>query len=94
VCDLADRVTLAVDDELDARFPAECLARVTVRTADETYVSDVQRPRGARERPLSPDARREKVASLLAPTVTDHETVRDVLATPGAPIDALLSPWR
>lgn len=49
---LADRVTLRCVPELDARFPAETLARVTVTHRGKRYVSAVTAPRGEASAPL------------------------------------------
>ncbi|WP_435196162.1 MmgE/PrpD family protein [Natronomonas sp. EA1] len=92
---LAERVDLVVDEGLDDRFPAECLARVTVETPAETYRSDVRRPPGAREQPLTRAERGEKARRLLAPTVDAAavETLRETLRKPDQPVRALLTPW-
>ncbi|QZP39571.1 MmgE/PrpD family protein [Halobaculum magnesiiphilum] len=92
---LADRIDIAVDESLDERFPTECLARVTVETTDGTYQSDVTRPPGARERPLTQGERIEKASRLLRPTVdeTAVESIRETLRAPDRPVRALLAPW-
>lgn len=93
---LADRVELVVDLDLEARFPAECLARVELETTDgQVYDSGVTRPRGANDRPLSQPERREKATDLLAArlpadAITDIDTA---LADPVATVDELLTPW-
>ncbi|WP_435317203.1 MmgE/PrpD family protein [Haloarchaeobius sp. TZWSO28] len=93
---LADRVDLVVDDALERRFPAECLARVDLVTASGTYSSDVLRPRGAREQPLTDAERREKAAGLFEPTVPAETVsrVERVLGDPDARVDSLLEPWQ
>ena len=48
----AERVTLRCVSELDARFPAETLARVTVTHCGERHVSPVTAPRGEASSPL------------------------------------------
>jgi|AntDeeMetagen192_2_1112575.scaffolds.fasta_scaffold07419_1 2-methylcitrate dehydratase PrpD len=94
---LADRVELVVDPALDDRFPTECLARVTVRTDDgRTYESEVTRPRGARDRPLSPDERREKIVSLVSNRLPERivdETIAH-LENGDARVRSLLAPWQ
>lgn len=94
---LAERVQLHVDDDLEARFPAECLARVDLETADgQVFSSGVTRPRGATGRPLSPEDRREKASDLIegrVPTGTVAE-LRTVLEDPARPVADLLEPWR
>lgn len=96
VAALADRVDLVVDDELDARFPTECLARVTVETPNETYQSAVTRPPGARGQPLSEAARLTKARRLLTPTVDEGavETIRETLGAPKQSVEALVEPWQ
>ncbi len=93
---LADCVELRVDDDIDARFPAECLARVELDVGDETYASAVTRPRGSQDRPLSPPAHREKVETLCGPTVARAEVdrVRTALRDRTAPVASLLAAWR
>lgn len=93
---LSDRIEFAVDDELDERFPRECLARVSITTADETYRSDVTRGRGAREVPLSTEERRQKARRLVSPTLPEHIVghLADVLESEPAPSTRLLGPWR
>jgi 2-methylcitrate dehydratase PrpD len=91
----ADCVDLVVDSDVDARFPAECLARVEVETSDGTYRSPVTRPPGARERPLSEARRLRKARDLFTPTLptsaVDH--VRDALQSPDRPVAELFGPW-
>ncbi|MHB9287133.1 MmgE/PrpD family protein [Halobacteriales archaeon Cl-PHB] len=93
---LADAVDLVTAPEIDERFPAECLARVELATAERTYESDVTRPRGARERPLSATAQAAKVASLCAPTVdaAGVDRVRAALADRTAPLAEVVAPWQ
>lgn len=43
---LAERVTLRLDPELDACFPARTLARVKVTCAGRSFTSDVTSPSG------------------------------------------------
>lgn len=50
---LASKVELALSPGLDARFPAETLARVTITCGDRSYMSDVTAPRGEASNPLS-----------------------------------------
>ena len=58
---LAQRVTLSLDPLLDARFPQETLARVTVVCDGRRLVSDVTAPRGEATWPLSWEALEEKL---------------------------------
>jgi len=51
---LADKVTMAVDESLEARFPAQALARVTIYSADGSrFVSGICDARGDPANPLS-----------------------------------------
>jgi 2-methylcitrate dehydratase PrpD len=43
---LAERVSLTLNPTFDARFPAETLARVTIRSGDHHFASDVTGPDG------------------------------------------------
>lgn len=94
---LADRVELVADPDLEARFPAECLARVELRTGDgRTVSSDVTRARGAHERPLSDAEVRAKAADLFDSSVPRGTVARveEVLDSPEASVGRLLGPWR
>ncbi|MCK4470767.1 MAG: MmgE/PrpD family protein, partial [Anaerolineae bacterium] len=51
---LADRVTMAVDEPLEARFPAEALARITLHSVDgNRFESEICGARGDPTDPLS-----------------------------------------
>jgi len=50
---LARKVSLHLDPELDARFPAETLSRVTVHSGGRTFASPVTAPRGEASAPPS-----------------------------------------
>lgn len=50
---LARKVTLSLNPEFDAVFPAKTLARVTVVYGDRSFVSDVTAPKGEATNPLS-----------------------------------------
>jgi 2-methylcitrate dehydratase PrpD len=96
---LADRVELVVDSDLEARFPAECLARVELVPSDGesgTISSDVTRAKGAKERPLSDAERRAKATDLFEGTVSSGtvEHVEETLESPSARVEELLWPWR
>jgi 2-methylcitrate dehydratase PrpD len=58
---LAHRVALSIDPTLDARFPAETLARVTVVCGGRRLVSEVTTPRGEATQPLSWEALEAKL---------------------------------
>jgi len=93
---LASTVELRSTADLDARFPEECLARVTVETADETYRSETTRPRGSRERPLQRDERIRKARRLFTPTLPAAAvgSTRERLADRSASVSDLLAPWQ
>lgn len=92
---LTDRVEFAVDDELDERFPEECLARATVATPNGTYESDVTRSRGARAAPLSSKERLQKARRLVSPTLPETAIayLDATLDRERESIEALLEPW-
>ena len=97
ILSIADRVKLVTDTDLEARFPAECLARVELYTSDgRKFTSGVNRSRGARELPLSETERRAKAANLFEPSVpsetVDH--VEAALEAPATAVETLLDPWR
>jgi 2-methylcitrate dehydratase PrpD len=50
---LAEKVSLRLDPELDARFPAETLSRLTIRVGGREFVSPVTAPRGEASAPPS-----------------------------------------
>jgi 2-methylcitrate dehydratase PrpD len=78
---LAQRVTLSLDPLLDARFPQETLARVTVVCGGRRLVSDVTAPRGEATRPLSWEALEEKlrVATRLVASPGQQDQLLDAI---------------
>lgn len=50
---LAEKVSLRLDPEIEARFPAETLTRVTLRAGGRVFVSPVTAPRGEASDPPS-----------------------------------------
>lgn len=50
---LASKVNLSLAAELDARFPAETLARVTITSGTECFTSEAMAPKGDAAAPLS-----------------------------------------
>jgi 2-methylcitrate dehydratase PrpD len=50
---LAEKVSLHLDPEIEARFPAETLTRVTLRAGGRVFVSPVTAPRGEASDPPS-----------------------------------------
>jgi len=93
---LAEAVRLRVDETIDNCFPDECLARVDIDADTETYRSAVTRPRGAVDRPLKPEERRQKVERLCRPTLDSSavERVRSALSDRSAPVGRVTSQWR
>lgn len=70
---LARRITLSLDPTLDARFPAETLARVTVTCGGHRLVSDVTAPRGEATNPLSWAALEAKFRTTTRMVATDAQ---------------------
>ncbi|MGX1789528.1 MmgE/PrpD family protein [Bosea sp. NPDC055332] len=72
---LARKVSLRLDPELDTRFPAETLARVTVRSGGNTLTSPVTAPRGEASAPPSWADLEDKLrqAGRLAATPAQQE---------------------
>jgi 2-methylcitrate dehydratase PrpD len=67
---VSDRVILREADDLNARFPAERLARVTVRLADgRALASDTTPARGDAERPLSDGEIMDKYTAVAEPAL-------------------------
>lgn len=58
--ELAGKVTLRLAEDIDARFPAETLARVTVIRGDERLASPLTSPSGEASTPLSWEEMEEK----------------------------------
>lgn len=74
----ARKVHMHSDAALDARFPAETLARVVVRTAHAVHESPVTTPRGEPSRPLSTAELEQKFLSVTRVTL-DSARQRAVL---------------
>jgi 2-methylcitrate dehydratase PrpD len=93
---LADCVDLVTSDQLVRRFPEECLAKVTIETNEESCESDVVKPRGAADRPLSATAFQRKVERLFSPSLTRDvfETVDVALTHLEETTRSALRPWR
>jgi len=66
---LAERVTVAVDDEIAARAPEQRGARVTVETADERVSREVVAPRGGDHDPFDEARLESKFRELVAPVI-------------------------
>jgi 2-methylcitrate dehydratase PrpD len=69
--DLARRVKLSVDPELDRLFPAKTATRVTVQTARGTFSTMVEYPKGNPENPLSEAELGAKFSWLAAEILGD-----------------------
>ena len=67
--DLARRVEVVVDPEINSQFPAKTIARVTMHTARGQFQTTVEYPRGNPENPLSDDDLRAKFRSLTTKIV-------------------------
>ena len=84
VADLAKRVEVVAADDLDARYPAERPARVTVRRTDGPDLrAEVAQPRGEPSTPLSDDDLTAKFHLLAGPVLgsaTAARVVRSVWA--------------
>lgn len=70
---LASKVSLSLDSALDARFPAETLARVAIASKGRRFVSDVTAPRGEATNPLSWAALEAKFKAATRRLATDAQ---------------------
>lgn len=71
VLDMAERIEFSLAPDLEARFPAEALARVAIVTRDGRRLeSDSTPARGGPENPLTPAEIREKFAPLVEGTLS------------------------
>lgn len=70
---LARKVTLSLDPALDARFPAETLARVAITSEGRRLVSDVTAPQGEASNPLSWEALEAKFRAATRRAATDAQ---------------------
>jgi 2-methylcitrate dehydratase PrpD len=72
---IAERVTVRLDPELDARFPAETLSRVKIRIDGRTFVSPVTAPSGEADAPPSwvelEDKLRKATRNIAGPSQQD-----------------------
>lgn len=69
VLDLARKVEVVVDPEINDQFPAKTIARVTMTTARGRFQTTVEYPRGNPENPLSDDELRAKFRALTSKIV-------------------------
>lgn len=94
---LAQRVSLVLSADLDARFPQETLARVTVSGSGRRLVSPVTSPRGEASDPLGWEDLQGKARavtdSLGAPLLGRalQDLAADLAAGRGAGVDGLLA---
>jgi 2-methylcitrate dehydratase PrpD len=72
ILDLAGKVEVMVDPEINAQFPAKTIARVTVHTARGRFQTTVEYPRGNPENPMTDDDLQAKFRSLTAGTVGEQ----------------------
>lgn len=61
---IAERVKLVVESTIDARFPQETLARVTVTSRGQDFVSPITGPHGEAGEPLTWDDLRSKAGAV------------------------------
>lgn len=80
---LAAKVTLSLNEDFDALFPAQTLARVTVTCGDSQYVSAVMSPRGEATNPLSWEELEAKfrVATRIAATESQQTELLAAIRT-------------
>ena len=69
ILDLARKVEVVVDPEINSQFPAKTIARVTMHTARGQFQTTVEYPRGNPENPLSDDDVKAKFQSLTTKIV-------------------------
>ena len=75
VLQIADRVQLGVDPEIDAAFPAQALARVRLELADGSrFSSEVVGAPGDPDRPLTDQQVDEKFQQFTRPVVGDERS--------------------
>jgi len=79
ILDLARKVRVSVDNEIDRQFPAKTMARVTIRTHRGDCQTSVEYPRGNPENPLG-DAELEAKFLLLTRDFISEKRSRALLA--------------
>jgi len=92
VVELAKRVELQVDPELDEVFPARVPARVRVETARGNFQAIVENPRGDPANPLSPEDLQNKLCRLTKQGFSKTEQqrlIRIVEDLDGSDLDSL-----
>ncbi len=79
ILNLARKVEVVVDPEINSQFPAKTIARVTMHTARGQFQTTVEYPRGNPENPLSDDELRAKFRSLTT-TIVGEKTCEKLQA--------------
>jgi 2-methylcitrate dehydratase PrpD len=79
VKELAGKVLLSLDHKLDARFPAETLARVTIVSGNARFTSEPTGPQGEATSPLTWSALEDKFSAATRMVATEAQQ-RRVLA--------------
>lgn len=69
VLELARKVEVVVDQEINSQFPAKTIARVTIHTVRGAFQASVEYPRGNPENPMSDDDLKAKFRSLTTKVV-------------------------
>lgn len=73
---IARKVSLRLDPEIEARFPAETLTRVTVEAAGRRHVSEITGPRGEASTPPSWRELEEKLRIVTRRTASEEQQDR------------------
>ena len=76
ILELARKVEVVVDPEINSQFPAKTIARVTMHTRRGVFRTTVEYPRGNPENPLSDDDLRAKFRSLTAKLIGEKSCER------------------
>jgi 2-methylcitrate dehydratase PrpD len=92
VIELARRVDVRVDPELDRQFPERVPARVTVHARQGTFTAVVETPRGDPANPLSEEELTAKFRRLTS-LVVDQARVEELLAAVMALNSATSMEW-
>lgn len=69
VLELARKVEVVVDPDINSQFPAKTIARVTIHTLRGSFQATVEYPRGNPENPMSDDDLKAKFRSLTTEIV-------------------------
>lgn len=77
----AQKIHLSLDPEIEARFPAETLARLTVRAEGQDHVSPLTAPRGEASDPADWDALESKLHRACCLTMTPAQRESLIRAT-------------